>query len=250
MSEPAVSPGARRTLAWGAAGGAAVVALAVAGIGTVWPAGPTAGYLAGVAAVFGLYLVVLRQSIHGAGREAGAEGLTLATRVTILRAGAAAVLAGFLLSEPTRPGIEAWLPAALFAVAAGLDAIDGRIARLRGSVTELGGRLDVEIDALAMLVGTALAVAAGSAPVAYLSVGLARYAFVAGLGWRERRGKPVDALPESRLRPVLGAAAMIATWIALLPAVGQEASKLVTTVVMIPFLLNFGRDYLVVTGRI
>lgn len=249
MSEPAVPWAARGTLARGAANSGAAAALIVAGIGAVRPAGPTAGFLIGVAAAFGCYLLVLRRSVRRAGREAGAEELTLATRVTILRAGAAAALAGFLLSEPTRPGLEAWLPAALFAVATGLDAVDGPLARLRGSVTELGARLDIGTDALAMLVGSALAVAGGSAPLAFLSVGLARYAFLAGLGWRERRGKPVGDLPASRLRPLLGAAAMAATWIALLPVVGQEVSRLVTTGVMVPFLLNFLRDYLAVTGR-
>lgn len=250
MSGPIAHRDARKTLLRGTAVGAVVVALFVGALEAVWPIGPTADFLLGVLAAFGLFVLVVHRAVDRTGDEGGVEGLTLATGVTILRAGAVATLAGFLVTAPTRPGLEAWLPAALFAVAAGLDAVDGRLARLRGSVTELGARLDVEVDSLAVLVGSALAVAGGNAPPIFLSVGLARYVFVAGLRWRKRRGKAVCDLPPSRVRPLLGAAAMVATWIALLPAVGPGPSRLVTTAVMVPFLLNFARDYLAVAGRL
>ena len=178
----------------------------------------------------------------------GPREITLATWVTVVRAASVALLAGFALTTPT--GLAAWLPGVLFLIAAGFDAIDGAIARLTDSVTDLGAKLDVEIDALAVLVGTVVAIADGAVPTAFLLVGVARYLFVAGNWWRRRRGFPVRTLHSNPVRRPLGALAMLAIWLALLPVPDAALSRPIATVVMVPFLLNFCWDWLAVTNRV
>ena len=69
-----------------------------------------------------------------------------------------------------------------------LDAVDGRVARRTGTVTEFGGRFDGEVDAFLILV---LSVAA--APTVgwwVLAAGVVRYAFA-----RRRVGAALAARP-------------------------------------------------------
>ena len=174
--------------------------------------------------------------------------ITLATAITLGRGAALAVLTGFLVAGlPT--GRAAWLPAVLFALAAGLDTVDGAIARATDSVSELGARLDTEMDGLTVLIGAVAVVSADLVPVAFLLVGLARYLFVAGIQLRKRRGLPVYDLPPSQLRRLLGGLAMATIWLALLPMVGQLVAHIVAVAVLVPFLGNFSRDWLAVSGR-
>lgn len=212
--------------------------------------GPIRPFIGGT--VIGVVLVsaLCWRTMTLARREAGPERITLATWITASRGSALIVLTGFLFSG-TPAGLDplAWVPGLLFAIAAGLDAIDGVIARATGSVSELGGRLDVEMDALTVLLGSILVVRYGVAPTAFLAVGVARYAFVAGIRYRQWTGRPVYDLDPSTPRRVLGGLAMVAIWLALLPLPGQTISRMVATVVLVPFLLNFGRDWLVVSGR-
>lgn len=176
------------------------------------------------------------------------EPITLATAVTLSRGAALAVFAGFLVAGlPT--GRAAWLPAVLFAIAAGLDTVDGAIARATDTVSDLGGRLDTEMDGLTVLLGTVLIVAADLVPRVFLLVGLARYLFVFGIWCRQRRGLPVYDLPPSQLRRVLGGLAMATIWVALLPATGPSVTRPIAIVVLVPFCFNFSRDWLTVSGR-
>ena len=202
---------------------------------------PSGRFLAGVAGGLAVVAAVATRPI---GRTD--SRLTLATTLTLGRGAALAVLAGFLLvgAAPVE-----WLPAALFAVAAGLDAVDGAVARATDAVTDLGARLDTEMDGLTVLLGSLLLVSKGLAPAVFLGVGLARYGFVAGIRLRQRRGLPVFDLPPSRLRRLLGGLAMSTIWVALLPVVDATLSRPLSLVVLVPFLGNFGRDWLAVSGR-
>ncbi len=174
--------------------------------------------------------------------------ITLPTALTLARGAALAVFAGFLVTGVPE-GALAWLPAVLFGVAAAGDAVDGALARATDSVSELGARLDTEMDGLTVLFGTLFVVVDGRAPVVFLVVGLARYAFVFGIWRRERRGRPVYDLPPSQLRRLLGGGAMATIWIALLPVVPTAVSRPLAVVVAVPFVINFTRDWLAVSGR-
>ena len=212
----------------------------------LWTAGPPPEFLLGVGTVLGLELAVFRRTIRRATREAGPERLTLASWVTIGRGTALALLAGFVVAGPPMASL-AWAPGILYALAAGLDAVDGTLARARGAVTELGARLDGEVDSLTVLVGATAAVSYGAAPVFFLAVGLAGYLFAFGKWWRRRRGLSVSALPENRFRRPFGAGAMVVVWLALLPIPGEEITRPLAAAVTVPFLLNFLTDWLAIT---
>jgi len=219
---------------------ATAVGLLIAG----WETAPAPRFLVGVGGGLLAVSVVIGRPIS----RAPDQPVTLATTVTLSRGAALAVFAGFLpVGLPS--GRFVWLPAALFALAAGLDAIDGRIARRMDAVSELGGRLDTEMDGLTVLFGTVFVVTADLVPAVFLLVGVARYLFVAGIWLRKRRGLPVEPLPPSQLRRLLGGLAMGAIWLALLPVPGATASRLVALAVFVPFVLNFSRDWLAVSGR-
>jgi len=198
------------------------------------------GVSVGLLVVSGVVGLLLRRVEDGS--------ITLPTVLTLARAAALVVFAGFL-STGLPAGPLAWVPAILFGIAAAGDAIDGALARATDSVSALGGRLDTEIDGLTVLFGTLVVVAIGRVPTVFLIVGFARYAFVFGLWRRTRRGLAVYELPPSQLRRLLGGAAMVTIWIALLPVVSTEHSRLLATIVLGPFLINFVGDWLSVSGR-
>lgn len=175
------------------------------------------------------------------------QPLTLATAITLVRGVALAVFVG-VLAGGVPGGSMAWLPAVLFAIAAGLDAVDGWIARATDSVSTFGARLDTEMDGLTVLSGTLVVVVEALVPAVFLIVGVARYLFVFGIWLRKRRERPVAALPPSQLRRVLGGLAMATIWVALLPVVSATISRPVALVVLVPFVLNFTRDWLAVSG--
>ncbi|MES3161811.1 MAG: CDP-alcohol phosphatidyltransferase family protein [Halorubrum sp.] len=230
-------------------GAAAVAGAALLTVGIGWEGKPTAVFLGGVVVVFLAATGVVRRSLRLARAAEGPQPITVATWVTIVRAGLVAAFAGFLFTEPPG-GTAAWVPAVLFAAAALLDAVDGAIARRTDTVTEFGGVLDTEVDALLVAVGVVTVVVAGSAPVVFLAVGGARYAFVAGTAWRQRRGRPVFELEPSQFRRVTGAVIMSTVFLGLVPALDSALSRTVTWVVAVPVLAHFVWDWLSVSGRL
>lgn len=193
-------------------------------------------------------LVVVAATTGWLMRPLAELSITLPTVLTLTRGAALAVFGGFLATG-VADGSLTWLPAALFGFAAGVDAVDGALARATDSVSALGARLDTETDGLAVLFGTVAVVAAAVVPAAFLIVGVARYAFVVGIWQRKRRGLPVYELPPSQLRRLLGATAMVTIWIALLPVVPAAVSRPLAALVVVPFVINFTLDWLAVSGR-
>lgn len=194
------------------------------------------------AAVLGTWLWLRRQE------PAAAVGW--ATRLTMLRGLLLGALAGCVALPGD--GWAAWLPAALYTTAAVCDLIDGYLARRLGEVTALGGRLDVALDALGLLVAPLVAVTLGRLPPWYLLLGAAYYLFQAGLWVRRRRGLPLH--PE-RLRPTphgrmfagyqMGLVATV-----LFPVLAPPGTWIAATVFMLPTLAMFAREWLIVTGRL
>ena len=228
---------------------AAVTLCTVGAVAVAWEGKPTWPFLGGVAVAFLAVAVVSRRTLSGARAAAGPQPITPATWVTFARAWLCIAFAGFLFTAPPG-GATLWVPAGLFGLAAGLDAVDGALARRTDTVSELGGRLDTEIDALLVAVGVAVAVVEGTAPLVFLAVGIARYAFVAGSRWRRARGLPVAELPPSEFRRVTGATIMVTVLIALAPIPGATVSRWVAGAVSVPVLLHFAWDWLVVSGRV
>jgi phosphatidylglycerophosphate synthase len=128
------------------------------------------------------YAVVAVVVLATIGRTHGVAGFGLPNAVTLTRASATALVAGYAGEvlfgfDPTTG------TAAAFAALAGLsilaDGLDGRIARTRGPATPFGARFDMETDAAMILVLSILAFALGKVGAWVLLIGAMRYAFVA-----------------------------------------------------------------------
>ena len=248
-SRSAVVDASRSQLLRIVGGTAAVAAAVLIALSVAWEGRPTATFVAGVGIALLVATEIIRRSLSRARAAAGSQPITVATWVTVVRAGTTVAFAGFLAADPTS-GATAWVPAGLFATAALLDAVDGAVARRADCVSELGGILDTEVDALLVALGAVTAVASGSAPVIFLAVGFARYLFVAGIRVRRRRGLPVADLDPSQFRRATGAVIMSTTFLALLPVPGSGPSRAVAWAVSVPVLVHFAWDWLAVSGGI
>ena len=206
-------------------------------------------------AVLGLWtytFVYAAENVAEGDAEHAYETVGLPTGVTLLRGTVAAGIAGVavvaLVGTPTAR--LAWAAAVGYGLVAALDSVDGFLARRFDRTTRLGGRLDTAVDAFGLLVAPLAGVVLGELPWWYLSVGVARYAFVAGLWWRNRTGRPTFALPPRPSRRVLAGLQMAVVPVALTPAVADEWMPFVVGVAAGGLLVGFGRDWLYVSGRL
>lgn len=105
-----------------------------------------------------------------------ADGLGPADRVTLLRATLVGGVAALTADWFSRPA-PVTLLVGLSGMALILDAIDGWVARRTGTVSTLGARFDMEVDAFLILVLSVYV--ARSTGLWVLAIGAARYGFVA-----------------------------------------------------------------------
>src|SRR5690606_22391410 len=184
-----------------------------------WGASEAGRWALLAAAVLAYEAWTLRRGLaanHRPGEKSLLPGLGAANRLTLLRGAMLALMAGFLFA-PWSGGWLAWAPAALYGAIVLLDGLDGAVARLTGQPTRLGEMLDLELDALGMLVAPLLGVWYGQLPPWFLLVSAARYLFVLGLWWRRRRGLPIYELPPSHRRRSLAGLMMGCTGVVLWP---------------------------------
>ena len=213
---------------------------------------PAWRWMAPVALAMGFTLAVLRRGLpdnHRRGETALFPRLGLANAVTLLRGCLLGILAGFLLF-PRPAGGLAWLPVLIYTAAAATDFVDGYLARVTNQPTLLGERLDMEFDSLGALLAVSLAVAYGQLPAWALLMGLARYLFVGGLAWRAWRGLPVYDLPASAHGRIVAALFMSFVSVVLWPVLDPTATRFAAIWFALPLAASFGRDWLVVSGRI
>lgn len=172
-----------------------------------------------------------------------------ANQLTILRGGLIALTGGFLLQRvPTE--LIAWIPGILYGIAATLDRIDGFIARRTQRTSLLGSELDTVFDALGLLVAPLLAIQLEKLHWSFIAVSLAYYLFVFGLYWRQRHSRPVFPLLPSQLRRAFAGFQMGFVALVLLPAFSANITQLLGIAFMLPILIGFFIDWLVVSGRI
>jgi CDP-diacylglycerol---glycerol-3-phosphate 3-phosphatidyltransferase len=183
------------------------------------------------------------------GETAVLPTLGLGNSLTLYRGLATALLAGFLFS-PWPAGFLAWLPALLYMTADIADYLDGYAARVANHATRLGERLDMEYDGLSVLIVTLLAVWYGQLPLWYLPLGLARYLFLIGLWWRERRKLPVYDLPPSVHRRVFAGFQMGFLSAVLWPIVPPAGAIIAGALFGAATAASFGRDWLVASGQL
>lgn len=176
-------------------------------------------------------------------------GLGLANHLSVLRGVLLAYLAGFILS-PRPVGWLGWGAGMLYTGAIVIDYTDGMAARLTRQSSRLGAWLDTNLDALGILIAPALGVAWGQLPPWYALVALAYYLFIGGIWLRRRRQLPVYDLPPSAIRRPLAGIQMGFISAILWPVLAPPLTWWAATLVMIPFVAGFLRDWLVVSGWI
>lgn len=197
----------------------------------------------------GQLLYVGHHSAHATGpTDKIRQPLGPANLLTIARGLLYAIVAGFVVLPP---GTDLkWVPVVAYGVGVLFDKLDGTVARRFDRETGLGKRLDVAFDTFGLTAAGLLAVVWGKLPPWYISVALAKYVYRTGLGLRQLRGQSVTEPPESFLRRLLAVSQMIFLTVALLPIAPTDMVWSVAPFVLLPFLLLFGRDYLVATQRL
>ncbi|MDR7090220.1 CDP-alcohol phosphatidyltransferase family protein [Cellvibrio fibrivorans] len=175
--------------------------------------------------------------------------LGLANHLSILRGGLIALTGGFLF-QPQATGLMAWIPGVLYCIAAILDRMDGYVARRSKHTSLLGNELDTVYDALGLLVAPLLAVGYGKLHWSFLLVSAAYYVFVWGLYWRRMHHLPVYPLMPSMLRRTLAGFQMGFVAFILLPCFHAPLTMIIGIAFMLPILLGFIVDWLIVSGRI
>ena len=180
------------------------------------------------------------------------SNLGYGTWLTIIRGGLIAVLGGYLFQPwPASvffQGRPSWIPGLLYITASILDFCDGRVARSCGRESRLGAFLDINLDALGLLIAPLVAVWYGQLPLAYLSVGTVYYAYVGGIRLRRKFSKPVlDPGPWRGARIIAGIQ-MGLVGIALLPIADPAITKPAAYAAMTPLLAGFVRDWMIVCG--
>jgi phosphatidylglycerophosphate synthase len=137
--------------------------------------------------------------------------------------GARALLVALLAATALEPAalVVGWWVVVTATVTASLDLADGWLARRTGLTSAFGARFDMEVDALLVLVLSALVWRTGRVGAWVLLAGLLRYLFLAAavvLPWMAR------ALPPSRRRQAICVVQITALIIALAPIVPAPAS--------------------------
>ncbi|MEJ2748877.1 MAG: hypothetical protein P8183_13385, partial [Anaerolineae bacterium] len=196
----------------------------------VWPHAGRWAVIAGLVMIYGLW--VLWAGLphnHRAGETAVLATLGWGNGLTLMRGLAISLIAGFLFS-PWPGGALAWLPMLLYTTA---DVADY-----------------MEFDGLGMLVVSLLAVWYGQLPIWYLSLGLARYLFVLGLWWREKRHLPVHEITPSVHRRIFAGFQMGFMSAVLWPIIPPAGATIAGTIFATATAVSFLRDWLVAIGRI
>jgi phosphatidylglycerophosphate synthase len=184
MTEPPITTSAltRQAGTYVVLGGAAVAAIA---IGLAVTSALSPGFTAAALAVYfavGVFAVARIADHHPHGRFGTANALTLIRLILTALMGGLAFEVAFHELAPAH--WMAWLFCALAALALVIDGLDGYVARRENLVSDFGGRFDMEVDALQILLLCIIALALEKAGLWVLIGGALRYAYeVAGVFW-------------------------------------------------------------------
>jgi len=216
-----------------AVGGAMVVSLLGAAASRSFPSWVAAlGWLAALSYLAASNIVLVRGLRKRRGTRFGQANVVTAVRSTLVGVITGIVVASFFGPMPV------WIVLALVVPTLLLDAVDGWVARRTDSVSELGARFDMEVDAFLLLVLSAYV--SQALGIWVLAIGLMRYAFVVAgwiFPWLRRQ------LPFRYWRKVVTAVQGIALAVAitgLLPVI-----EVVFVAIALALLVeSFGRDVL------
>lgn len=206
--------------------------LGAAGVTAIWAVDglPAIGWTAALA-----YLVVSNALLLVGLRRRHTPRLGWANVVTATRSTLVAIITGLVAASFVAP-ISVPLLISLVVPALALDAVDGWVARGTGTVTELGSRFDMEVDAFLLLALSAYVSQFLGAWV--LAIGLMRYVFVVAgwiLPWLRLQ------LPPRYWRKVVTAVQGIALALAASGLV-PDLAAVVVGVALALLVESFGRD--------
>lgn len=177
------------------------------------------------------------------------SNLGWANRLTILRGLLIAMTGGYLFQD-WPPGLLVWLPGILYTLAAVIDRLDGYVARKSGQTSLLGVELDTVFDALGLAVAPLLAVCYGQIHWSYLLFSSAYYLFQWGMYRRKLQGLPVHKLPPNIMRRAWAGFQMGFIGVVLFPLFTPPLTTVAGFAFMLPVLIGFCIDWLVVSGQI
>lgn len=187
---------------------------------------------------------------HAPGGDRIRPTLGAANRITLFRGLLMAGLAGCVGMPLTDgPAALAWMPGGVYLAAAALDVVDGLWARRTDTRSVLGEAMDIELDALGLLAAATVGIYLGRLPLVYLSVGAAYYLFRFGIRHRRRHGKIVLPLVVRPFARLIAGIQMGFAGVALLPIFPAGVLKVAALYFMLPLVLGFFWDWLVVSGR-
>jgi phosphatidylglycerophosphate synthase len=193
-----------------------------------------------------VYAAVVGFLLTSGPAAARAKAAGPANRVTLTRAtlvgGVTALIAEQIATELAGGSVSAARTAVLLGIASvalALDLVDGWVARRTDSVSELGARFDMELDALLILVLSVLVCRTLGYWV--LALGLMRYLFVAAGRLRPYLTAP---LPPSRPRKVVAAVQGVVLVVVAAPFVPRPLAAAAVAVALATLVWSFGRDTL------
>jgi phosphatidylglycerophosphate synthase len=193
--------------------------------------GPTA-WLTGIA-----YLVIGSAAITTGLRRYEVTGFGPADLVTMTRAVLVGGVTALVANIPDPATVPVTLMVTIAAVALATDAVDGRVARRTGTVSEFGARFDMEVDAFLILVLSAYL--ADRLGLWVLAIGLMRYVFVvAGRLVRWMRAP----LPHSMLRKTVAAGQGIVLVIAASGLLPDGVNTVIVVLALVTLAASFGYD--------
>lgn len=197
-----------------------------------------AGWAAGV-----LYLVVSNGLLARGLRRSGMENFGWGNAATAARSTLVGLVTA-LVTTSLSALVSMPLLIALTTIALALDAVDGWLARRTDSVSALGARFDMEVDAFLLLVLSAYVATMLGWWV--LTIGALRYVFViAGwaMPWMRR------TLPPRYWRKVVTAVAGASLTLVATGLPPMWASTCLTVLALALLLESFGRDVIWLIGR-
>jgi phosphatidylglycerophosphate synthase len=162
------------------------------------------------------------------------------TRVTLARIALLCLVGGMVTVPPagfSDPLVWTLIPIA--AVAALLDALDGSIARSTGTVSSFGARLDMEADALFILILSVLLWRTGKIDAWVVAIGAMRYALLAAMPVWPALRRP---LPASRRRQTVCVVQVVVLIAALVPPAPPLAASLLAATALALLVWSFAID--------
>lgn len=169
--------------------------------------------------------------------------------VSLVRLLCLALLVSLLGVSATQPN-WVWAAGGLALANALLDYGDGYVARRTNSLSLLGQALDGNLDAFGVLVTVAIALQWQRIGWWYVCAAAARYLFQLGSEWYTRAGITLHPLPANDARRAQAGIQFMFLSCSLLPIFSGTATYWASLAFAVPFLLAFGRDWGVVSGKL